>query len=84
MTEKDDETMLCVELSRKVRDILAGKGPKVQGAVLADLVSIWLVGHQKKDREEVFAQWIKLIQDFMPESIKEIFGGGDPPEGWEL
>jgi hypothetical protein len=33
-------------LMRVIKPILAGKNPKLQGAVLAELTAIWLWGHQ--------------------------------------
>jgi hypothetical protein len=32
-------------LVREIRPLLAGKDPSVQGAVLADLLAMWLAGH---------------------------------------
>jgi hypothetical protein len=37
-----DEAMALV---KKIRPLLAGKDPNVQGAVLADLLAMWLAGH---------------------------------------
>jgi hypothetical protein len=37
-----DEAMALV---KKIRPLLAGKDPSVQGAVLADLLAMWLAGH---------------------------------------
>lgn len=32
-------------LAAKIRALLAGQGPDVQGAAIADLTAIWLAGH---------------------------------------
>lgn len=36
-------------LTRRIAKILAGQGPKIQGAVLADLTAIWLASHVIED-----------------------------------
>jgi hypothetical protein len=40
---KGDESQEMVE---RIAPILAGHGPDVQGAALADLVAMWLAGHR--------------------------------------
>jgi hypothetical protein len=34
-----------MDLVKRIRPILAGEGADVQGAVLADLLAMWLAGH---------------------------------------
>lgn len=41
----DEKLKLAEERSGRIHKILHGLGPDVQGAVLADLVSMWLAGH---------------------------------------
>jgi len=33
------------ELAAQIHRLLAGQGPEVQGAAIADLAAIWLAGH---------------------------------------
>jgi len=40
-----DVLQLCAALVGQIRPILAGQPPEVQGAVIADLLAIWLAGH---------------------------------------
>mgnify|MGYP000942238370 CR=1 FL=1 len=40
---------LCEALAHACGQILAGKPPEIQGAVLAELVGIWLSGHKCDD-----------------------------------
>ena len=50
--------------------MLAGLGPDVQGAVLADLVATWIVGHQGEGvarlREELLGLHIALVRGLVP------------------
>ncbi len=45
--ELDAQADLVLVLVDKIRPILAGKIPEVQGAVLADLLAMWLAGHHQ-------------------------------------
>lgn len=40
------------DLNRQCRDVLAGHGPEVQGAVLADLLATYLAGHFVAEGED--------------------------------
>jgi hypothetical protein len=75
-----------VEKARKVQDIsaavqkkLAGKGPDVQGAVLADLLSMWLAGHHPNMRDELLHFHIDKVRDLVPLSERQIFGRDGHP-----
>jgi hypothetical protein len=52
-----------LELSNRIRPLLAGAGQQVQGGVLADLMSIWLAGHfVSGNREETLTLRIDLLK----------------------
>lgn len=40
-----NEAQHALNIVNGIRSLLAGKPPRVQGAVLADLVALWLAGH---------------------------------------
>ena len=69
-------------LSNRIKPLLAGHEPEVQGAALADLVSIFFAGHHPALREESIELWVETMRDLIPESEKEIFPNGKP-EGWD-
>jgi hypothetical protein len=46
--------------------MLAGRPPQAQGAILADLVSIWLAGWHHTVREEAFSLLTKLARERIP------------------
>lgn len=61
-----------------IKPILAGNEPEVQGAVLADLLAIWLAGHAPPVRETVLRAHICGMWDLIAINEKLIFGEG----GW--
>lgn len=83
MTEEEEEFVRrSQELAEQVRPELerikkmfAGKGCQAQGAALADLVSIWLVGQRPEDREDGFVLWASTVWRLVPVNEKLM---GDP------
>jgi hypothetical protein len=63
-----------LELTGKIRPILAGNPAPVQGAVLADLLALWLAGHAAPDndgateilRERVLEAHLKTVRELIP------------------
>ena len=73
----------ALSVSRRIQSELAGLGPDVQGAALADLVSLFFAGHNPVVREEAIANWTKAMRELIPESEKEIGKKrGDMPGSW--
>lgn len=71
-----------MRLSSYIKPMLAGLGPEVQGALLANLVSLWLAGHRPDLREDTLARWLETMKDLIAPSEDEIFGGTHRPPGW--
>ena len=70
-------------LSMAIRPILAGHPPELQGAVLGELVSMFIAGHHPQLRDMVLDEHIRLVRNLIPESEKEIIRQyGSKPEGW--
>jgi hypothetical protein len=77
-------TKRAEQASMEIRPLLHGLGMRTQGAVLADLVSLWLAGMVVKSeaarpgsssdavRREMFKEWCEVVWDLVPESEKEI------------
>lgn len=63
-----------------IKPMLAGRSAPVQGAVLADLLSLWIAGHHPKLRKEILAAHVATVINLVPYSEKEIFG----PSGWQV
>jgi hypothetical protein len=73
------------QLCREIQPFLAGEGAEVQGAVLADLVAMWLAGHVVLDdnrkidgdatdaaRTAALDQWLDLVRALSPINEKTI------------
>jgi len=55
------------ELESQIEPLLQGRDPAVQSAVLADLLAIWVSGHQDKDkRDAVLKSHIDLVKRLIP------------------
>lgn len=72
-----DEVM---ETVAKISPYLSGRHPDVVGAILADLVAMWLAGHQPRDgktkdqalwaRKELLTEWVGLAEKLIPVNEK--------------
>jgi hypothetical protein len=68
MTRAFDPT-LVTEVVDRIRPILGGHHPAVQGAVVADLVAIWLAGHQADLREVLLDNHIDTVRQLVPANV---------------
>lgn len=85
MTESAYETrqkvLLVQETVEKIRPLLRGLGAHIQGAVLADLTSMWLAGFQgggdgiKQLREDMLKMHVDMIRNLVPINEMIILGG---------
>ena len=76
MTRAFDPT-LGAEIVDRIRPILGGHHPAVQGAVLADLLAIWLAGHQADLREALLDVHIEKVRELVPVNEAECRGDTD-------
>jgi hypothetical protein len=72
----DPRTRAIELLSMKIRPLLSGIPPEVQGGVLADLVSVFIVGHHPHLREAMLEMHVDLVRELIPETEKELFPHG--------
>jgi hypothetical protein len=53
-----------------ISPVLRGFAPEIQGAVLADLLALWLAGHMGPDaealRDELLEEHIKTVRELIP------------------
>jgi hypothetical protein len=75
----DEAATLAMQISAKIKSLLAGLEPGVQSAILANLTSLWLAGHfapTKKQtrqlRERLLADHVQLIRDLIKPSEAEL------------
>lgn len=82
------------QVSVAIRELLRGLGPRIQGAILGDLVSLWLAGHFEPSeaalpigserpltaalRETVLSEFMELVCDLVPVSEQEILRNIEP------
>jgi len=87
-------TQRAEQVSGEMQALLHGLGVRTQGAILADLVSMWLAGQFDRSeldrpigsdrpltaqaRAEAFEEFIALVRDLVPESEKQIMRRVEP------
>lgn len=70
----------AMAIAAAVKPLLAGKPPTVQGAVLAELLSLWLAGHVVPGdpaataalRADLLARHCRVVRDLVPENARLI------------
>jgi len=72
MMDADDKAKVALAVAQECSAKLAGLGREVQGAVLAELTSMWLAGHRPDVREGVWKQHQKAIRDFTKINAKRL------------
>jgi hypothetical protein len=60
---------LVAEIVERMRPLLGGQHPAVQGAVIADLLAIWLAGHQHDIREALLDSHIQHVRELVPVNV---------------
>jgi hypothetical protein len=83
MTNHQEATRMADEAMRLVEEIkpkLAGLAPELQGAVLADLLAMWLAGHFAGDAEAT----ARLRRTMLAEHLKTVSGLVEPNEAMLL
>jgi hypothetical protein len=72
----------AIALSQRIRPLLGGHHPGIQGGALADLVSVFIAGHHPAHREQALELFIAAVRSLTPISEQEIFPDG-LPEWWK-
>lgn len=76
-----EKTRRAEELVERIGSLLHGQGPDVQGAVLADLVAIWLAGHHPNERKSALVRLLASLPSLTEINERIIFGPDGFPEG---
>lgn len=79
MISTDDKAIAAAKLAARIAPLLAGREPEVQGAVLADLLAIWLSGHRVEGdpraeaelREGILALHIAAVRELVELADRE-------------
>ena len=68
MSEQSEEVLAIVE---QIRPLLAGHGPETQGAVVGNLVAIWIAGFPDAElRKDATHILMDLINELIPVHAK--------------
>lgn len=74
-----EQAFLIADKVDEIRPMLTGLGPEVQSAILADLVSMYLVGLPPAIREEFLDMLLDLVRQLVPVNEKIMFGDDGHP-----
>jgi len=69
-------------LIARVKPVLAGNHPDIQGAVLAELLARFIAGTHPLLRETILTVHIDMVRKLVPVCEAELFQRGKPP-GWD-
>lgn len=59
------DTERALVIAEQIKPLLHGRDPAVQGAALAEIVSIYFTGHRPELREEAITLWLKTMRDLV-------------------
>ncbi len=64
------------EVIAAIKPLMAGRNPAIQGAILADLVSLWLAGHQVDDAaiDGLIELHVDTVRELLPVNRRLIAG----------
>jgi hypothetical protein len=62
-----------------IKPLLADRAPGVQGAVLAELVAMFLAGYHPDVRDEMLSLHMTAVRDLVPLYETELFAHPPPP-----
>jgi hypothetical protein len=57
----------------RIKPLLAGLGPLLQGAVLCELTSLWVAGHEPSMREIVLRLHIRTVRKLTKVNAREVW-----------
>ena len=67
------DVQAVLELQRRIMPVLAGHGGATQGAVLAELLAMWIAGHRAGDkratdrlREDILRMHLVVVRELIP------------------
>jgi len=79
-TSKSENARLAEDIVDDIKPILAGHPPDVQGAVIADLLAIFLIGYPPQMREEVLEFHIDAVRELIDVEDALAFGPAGHPD----
>jgi hypothetical protein len=80
--ENESDAMQAALLTRQMSTLLAGLPPEVVGAVLGQLLAIYIAGHAPLLRGWATKLVIDFADDLVPLIVDEMIAEGRAPEHW--
>lgn len=72
-----DDATRAIQIANQIKPQLAGLGPEMQGAVLAELFSIWLAGHPEELWDTLIETHMEFVLPLARANAKLIRGGAN-------
>lgn len=79
MDQTDIAALKVTEIVNAIKPLLGGHPPEVQGAVIADLLAIWLASHAPELRETALTFHIDMVRLLTATEEALIFGADGHP-----
>jgi len=71
-------------LLERLKPLFAHHSPQVVGAVLAELLALFIAGHAPSLRADARKELLKLVDDLVPISIERLIEEGTAPPEWRV
>jgi hypothetical protein len=65
-SDTPEQLVEAERIIKAIRPILAGHSPDVQGAVLLELLAMYIAGHAPQLREEILALHVETVRELVP------------------
>ena len=76
------QTIAAEKLYRQVLDILAGNNDEIVGAVIGQVLAVWIAAHHPMLRDEVSAMLFGMVRDLVPMTVEEMIESGKCGDDW--
>ena len=78
----DDAVNKSCELIENIKPMFAGQHPDIVGAVLVQLLAVWLAGHHPDVRDEVLQAFLNSVAEMVPVDINYMIEVGVVGPEW--
>jgi hypothetical protein len=79
MNQPDPITVEIIDVAEQIRPFLAGRPPEIQGAILAELLSVWIAGHYPGGQQlmdAVLETHLRLVRQMIPTNVEMLISQG--------
>ena len=75
-----DKAKQATAIVQTIKPHLAGLDPALQGAILCELLALWIAGHSPVIREDMLAMHVRAVDEMVPICEEELFGDEGHPD----